>query len=131
MTQLKFTPVQLGLWSVVRDEPGTVYPTGWAFADKVFLSGKWLARHILKALANPLPFSEILTSLNGNFAVISEFEHGQPSIDSARLRPCCGALTSFAGTCICIVNTRWESRWLTALSVSCSGSRRIEMLSLS
>jgi asparagine synthase (glutamine-hydrolysing) len=88
VTELEFTPAQLRSWSTVRDGPDTAHATGWAFANHVFLSDESLARHILGALATPLPFSEVLSGLNGNFATVAENVQGiHLAVDTVRSIP--------------------------------------------
>ena len=70
MTGLKFTPSRLRSWSTLRDKTQTVHITGWADTGDKLVSGVPLAQHILDGLETPLPFSEIIRGLNGNFAVV-------------------------------------------------------------
>ncbi len=70
MKRLKFTPSRLRSWSTLRDKIQTVHITGWADTGDKLVSGVPLVQHILDGLETPLPFSEILRGLNGNFAVV-------------------------------------------------------------
>ena len=75
MSRLNFVPSVHRDWSTLRIGSHSVHVTGWASVGNQSLSSVSLARHIIQQVRSGEPTSQILSGIEGNFAVVFEDQY--------------------------------------------------------